>query len=309
MAILCRLHHVYGDQLINGIRAKLTNEEIREYPAVDNATDIDVAIIFRMERGFLNGFPNLKMISTTGAGVDHFLLDPDLPRHVPLVRVLDADFGARMADYVLTWILFYHREVAHFQAAQRKHEWAYKPIRSASEVKVSIMGLGQMGGLLARRLAYLGYTVNGWARSRYTIDGVSCYAGFEEFGQFLADTEILVNLLPLTTETRGILSKSTFDRLPAGSILISAGRGGHLIESDLMNALDSGQLRAATIDAFPVEPLPEAHPLWVHPNISVTPHCSSTPSAETIIDAFVENVRRLRAGDPLLNQVNYEKGY
>jgi glyoxylate/hydroxypyruvate reductase A len=309
MAILCWLHTVYGDKLIKGIRAGLPDEEIREHPDVGNVEDVDICIVFRMPPGYLKPFKNLKMISTTGAGVDHYLLDPDLPRHIPMVRVIDTDFGARMADYVLSWVLFHHREIAHFQAAQRRHEWAYKPIRSASDMRVGIMGLGQMGGLTARRLASLGYTVSGWSRSRHAIDGVRCYAGPEELGEFLAGTEILVNLLPLTAETRNILSKSTYDRLPEGSILITAGRGGHLNEADTLAALESGRLRAATIDAFPKEPLPKEHVFWDHPKVFVTPHCSSTPSPETVVNSFVSNVRRFRAGEKLLNVVDFAKGY
>ncbi len=309
MAILCWLHNVYGDKLIKGIRAGLPEEDIREYPDVGNVEDIDICIIFRMPPGYLKPFKNLKMISTTGAGIDHYLLDPDLPRHIPMVRVLDGDFAARMADYVLTWVTFHHREVAHFQAAQRRHEWAYKPIRSAADVRVGVMGLGQMGGLTAKRLASLGYSVSGWARSPHTIDGVPCYAGAKELPHFLSNVEILVNLLPLTAETRNILSKSTYDHLPDGSIVISAGRGGHLNETDTLAALESGKLRAATLDAFPKEPLPEAHPFWDHPKVNVTPHCSSTPSPETIVNAFVENVRRFRSGRPLLNVVDFLKGY
>jgi glyoxylate/hydroxypyruvate reductase A len=309
MAILCWLHTVYGDKLINGIRAGLPDEDIREHPNVGNPEDIDVCIVFRMPPGYLKAFRNLKMISTTGAGVDHYLLDPDLPRNIPMVRVIDRDFGARMADYVLTWIMFHHREVAHFQAAQQRQEWAYKPIRSASDIRVGVMGLGQMGSLTARRLVHLGYKVNGWARSPHQVEGVQCFAGLDGFGKFLSDIEILVNLLPLTKETRGILSKSTYDRMPKGGVMITSGRGGHLNEADTLAALDSGQLRAATIDAFPVEPLPKGHPFWTHPKVNVTPHCSSTPSPETIVNAFVENVRRFRSGRPLQNVVDFARGY
>jgi glyoxylate/hydroxypyruvate reductase A len=309
MAILCRLHTAYGDDLINGIRRALPDEDIRGWPAVGDPDDIDICIVFRMSRGFLRPFRNLKLISSTGAGVDHFLLDPDLPRHVPLVRIIDADFAARMADYVLCWVLFHHREVAHFLAAQREARWAYKPMRSAHEVSVGVMGLGQMGRPTCERLAYLGYRVRAWSRARHSIPGVSGFAGPDEFGSFLAETEILVNLLALTAETRGILCSATFDRLPKGAVLISPARGGHLMEADLLAALDSGRLRAATIDAFPTEPLPEDHPFWRHPGLFVTPHCSSTASLATIVHSFAENVRRLRAGEALLNQVDLSRGY
>lgn len=309
MAILTWLHTAYGDKLINGIRSQLPSEKIYEWPGDVDHGDVDIAILFRMPPGFLKPFPNLKMISATGAGIDHYLLDPDFPRDIPLVRVVDHDFAARMADYVLCWVLFHHRDVAHFLKSQQEKRWVYKIMRSASDVEVGVMGLGQMGRLTCERLAMLGYSVRAWSRSRHEIPGVKCYAGADELPEFLRDTEILVNLLPLTAETRGILSKKTFDQMPRGGVMITAARGGHLVENDVLDALQSGRLRAATIDAFPVEPLPETHPFWTHPNVYVTPHCSSTASCDTIVDTFTENVRRFRAGAPLLNEVNLTAGY
>lgn len=309
MAIMCWLHTAYGDKLIEGIRTTLPEEEIRSWPDIGREDEIEICMVFRMPPGFLKPFSNLKLISSTGAGIDHYLLDPDFPRHIPLVRVVDHDFAARMADYVLCWTLFHHRDVAHFLRSQQEHKWAYKVMRSARDVRVGVMGLGQMGRLTAERLAYLGYNVRAWARTRHAIEGVECFAGPEEFTGFLDGTEILVNLLPLTAQTKGILSKSTFDRMPHGSVLITAARGDHLVEADVLAALDTGKLRAATIDAFPVEPLPVEHPFWSHPNVFVTPHCSSTAALDTTVNTFAENVRRFRSGKPLLNLVNAAEGY
>ena len=136
MAILCRLHNAYGDRLIEGLRAALPGEELRLWPEIGNPDEIDICLVFRMPPGFLTQFPNLKLVSSTGAGIDHFMLDPDLPRHIPFVRVVDEDFASRMADYVCCWTLFHHREVAHFLAAQRRHEWSYRTMRAAREVVV-----------------------------------------------------------------------------------------------------------------------------------------------------------------------------
>lgn len=309
MTILARLHTAYGNDLIDGIRAALPNETVHEWPETGDPDAVDICIVFRMEPGFLRPFRNLKLISATGAGFDHFLLDPDLPRNIPLVRVVDADFAARMADYVLCWVLFHHRDVAHFLAAQSDHRWDYKPMRSAWEVRVGVMGLGQMGMLTCQRLSQLGYQVHAWSRTLHDLPGVTCHAGADGLGAFLENTEILVNLLPLTAGTRGILGRRTFDRLPSGAVLIHCARGGHLVEADLIAALDSGRLRAATLDAFPKEPLPADHPLWGRPNVYVTPHCSSTASLKTIVETFAENVRRFRAGRALLNPVDHAQGY
>jgi glyoxylate/hydroxypyruvate reductase A len=309
MATLCRLHNAYGDDLINGIRAALPGEDIREWPEAGDPNDIDICVIFRMEPGFLNPYPNLRLISSTGAGIDHYLSDPSLPRNIPLVRVVDPDSGARMAEYVLCWVLFHHRDVAFFQAGQARREWTYKNMRSARDVTVGVMGLGHMGASACERLVAVGYDVAGWSRSPKTLPGVTGYSGPDELAAFLGRTEILVNLLPLTAETRGILGQATFNALPPGAVVISAGRGGHLNEPDLIVALASGQLRGATIDAFSKEPLPSDNPLWTTPNLQITPHSSSTASLETTVGVITSNIRRFRAGEPLLNQVDYAKGY
>jgi len=309
MAILAWLHNAYGRDLIDGIRAALPGEEIREWPDAGNPDEIDICIIFRMPHGFLKPFTNLRLMSATGAGIDHYLLDPDFPKGIRMVRIVDHDFASRMADYVLTWTLFHHRDVPHFLGAQQRRAWAYKIMRSARDVRVGVMGLGQMGRLAAERLAGIGYDTAAWSRSPHEVRGVTCFAGQEQFPAFLHRTEILINLLPLTTTTRAILSAPTFAQMPQESVVISAGRGGHLVEADLLDALHSGQLRAATIDAFPVEPLPEESPLWSTPNLYITPHCSSTASLETIVDTFAENVRRFRAGEALLNEVDTIAGY
>ncbi len=310
MAILCRLHRAYGDALIQGIRAALPEEEVREWPAeTGDPDDIEICAVNRMEPGFLAPFRNLRLISATGAGIDHFIADPGFPRHIPLVRIVDPDFAARMADYVLCWVLFHHREVAAFLAAQREARWAYRLMRSAHEVAVGVMGLGQMGQVAAARLAAQGYRVLGWARGPRDIAGVRCFAGAEAFEAFLRETEILVNLLPLTPETRGILDARCFAAMRRGGVVISAGRGAHLVERDLLAALQAGQLRAATLDVFEREPLPQGHPFWSHPGVFVTPHVSTTATLRAIVEGFAENVRRFRRGEPLLNQADPVRGY
>jgi glyoxylate/hydroxypyruvate reductase A len=310
MAILCALNGVYNeDQLFKGIRAALPDEDIRQWPRTGDPDDIDICIVFRALPGFFKRFRNLRLISATGLGVDHYLLDTDLPRDVLIVRVVDAEVSARMAEYMLTWVFFHHRDVSHFLKSQSEHTWAYAPIKSSTEVCVGVMGLGQLGAATAQRLVYLSYQVRGWARTRHQIDGATCYAGAEEFASFLEKVDILINLLPLTESTRGILCQKTFSLLPRGAVVISAGRGGHLVEEDLIAALASKQLRAATIDAFPKEPLPPDHRLWDVPNLFITPHCSCAGRPETIVTSFVENVRRFRRGDPLRNLVSFTQGY
>jgi glyoxylate/hydroxypyruvate reductase len=309
MAIMCLLHDDYGDHLIAAIRAALPDEDVREWPDVGNPADIEYAIVFRMPADGLQPFRNLRMISTTGAGVDHLVRDPQIAGDVSIVRVIDDEFAARMADYVLCWVLFYHRDVALILEQKHAHLWRHVASRPAGELRVGVMGLGQMGGTTARRLCGLGYDVAGWSRGPHDIPGVTSFAGPEEFDAFLHGIEILVNLLPLTVETAGILSSRTFNALPSGSVVISAGRGAHLIEADLLASLESGRIRAATIDAFPREPLSVDHPFWSHPRVFITPHCATTASPQALARSFANNVRRHRRGEPLMNKVERARGY
>lgn len=282
--------------------------EWRTWPAIGDPAAIDCALVWLPPPGLLAGLPNLKAIFSLAAGVDAMLLDPTLPG-LPLVRMVDRSLTTTMSEFVLLHALRYHRLLDVYAAQQRRGQWRLAlPPAPASRV-VGVMGLGVLGRDAAVTLAGHGFTVKGWSRTARAIDGVTCLAGPERLGDFLADLDLLVCLLPLTAETEGVLCADLFARLEPGCRLLNVGRGGHLVEGDLLAALDGGRIAHATLDVAREEPLPDAHPFWRHPRIDVTPHAASYTRPDTGAVGIAESLRRLADGRPLLNVVDRARGY
>ncbi|MFK3706256.1 glyoxylate/hydroxypyruvate reductase A [Raoultella sp. BIGb0138] len=252
--------------------------------------------------------PGLKLIQAASAGVDH-LPDAVFASPVPLCRVVDEDFRHGMFEYALWGVLWFQRHFDRALAHQRERVWKTYPQRAAADFRVGVMGLGEIGGYIATRLAGLGYHVSGWARSEKQLAGVRCYHGDAQADDFFAELDALINVLPLTEQTRGILAQPLLDRLPAGAVLINCGRGEHMVNHDVLQALDSGRLAGAVLDVFPVEPLPDADPLWSHPQVVITPHMASIAPAEVIARQLLENIQRQRHALPLKNLVDKQIGY
>lgn len=283
--------------------------EMRFYPDVGNPDDIEFALCFNMPHGELAKFKNLKGIFSLGAGVDHFFTDPDFPKQVPLARVVDDELSARMTEYVVQHVLNHHRSQLVYDQQQREKVWEIHHPPSATNRHVGILGLGSLGSHAAKTLNLLGFKVSGWSRSEKSLDNVKAYFGEDQLPAFLENCEILICLLPLTDQTQDILNKDLFSKLPEGASLINPGRGPHLVEDDLIEALDNGHLSSATLDVFRVEPLSEDSPLWEHPKIRITPHVASIATPERVATLVGQNVVRARNGEPLLNQVDVTKGY
>ena len=283
--------------------------DIRLWPQIGDPAAIDYALVWRPEPGLLAGLPNLKLILSLGAGVDHILVDPQLPRGVPIVRLVDPYLTDAMSEYVVLQVLRLHRQDLDYRRQQQAGVWRELPQKNAHERPVGILGFGEIGQAAARKLSHLGFPVSGWGRRERTIAGFATFAGAEGLAPLLAQSEILVCLLPLTSETRGILNAAAFALLPRGAALVNAGRGGHLIEADLIPALDSGQLSAAALDVFQEEPLPPDHPFWRDPRILVTPHIAGTTNPATAARIVLDTIRRFEEGDPLLNRVDPARGY
>ncbi|MFG1430194.1 glyoxylate/hydroxypyruvate reductase A [Xanthobacter sp. V2C-8] len=283
--------------------------DIRQWPDVGAAEEIDYAFAWKVPPGVLAGLPNLKAVFSLGAGVDSIIGADVVPAHLPLVRMVDPGLKLGMNEFVLMQALYYHREMPAFAAQQARREWHERNVPLASHRTVGVMGLGELGRFCAENLARVGFSVRGWARSARDIPGVACFHGPEGLGPFLSETEILVCLLPLTPESRGILNAQTFARLPRGASLINAARGGHLVDEDLLAALESGHMAGATLDVFHVEPLPAEHPFWAHPRVIVMPHAAAPTQPETAAPTVIEGIRRHRAGLPLLNVVDRALGY
>jgi glyoxylate/hydroxypyruvate reductase A len=264
--------------------------------------------------GSLSGLPNLEAIFSLGAGVDHLMSYPDLP-DVPIVRVAQDDLTHRMSEYMVLHCLMHLRDQRRFDEDQKAKRW--NPDRAppiAGEVRVGIMGFGVLGQDSARKLKMMGFDVAGWSRTAKKVDGFEVYAGEEGLTAFLKRTDILIALMPLTPDTQGILDRSLFEKLArdgrlGGPILINAGRGKLQVEADILACLGDGTLKAATLDVFETEPLPEDSPLWTHPQVTVTPHNSATSEPEATARYIAQQIRRHEAGQPFEAVVDKTRGY
>jgi len=283
--------------------------EVRVWPEAGDRAAVEMAVTWNHPPGELRRYPNLRCICSMGAGVDHVFRDADLPPGVPVVRLVDERLSRSMAEYVALAVLQHLRGWEIYRSQQRAGCWRqHRPPRAGS-LRVGIAGLGVLGTAVAGVLAPFGFTLAGWARSRKRIEGVRCYAGDAEFAAFLEGTNVLVCLLPLTRETRGILNRDTFEGLARGAYLINAARGAHLVEADLIRALDGGLLSGACLDVFHDEPLPAGHPFWSHPRVIVTPHVSSLTDVASVAPQILDNYRRTQRGEPLANVVDPQRGY
>jgi len=287
----------------------LPDLEIRVWPEIGDAAEIDAALVWRPPAGLLASLPRLRLIAALGAGVDHVLADPLLPESVPIVRLVDPYMTAAMSEYVQLQVLRLHRQDPLYLQQQRERVWRERPQPNAAERRVGVLGLGELGRDAALKLAVLGFDVAGWSRSERKLPGIACFHGADGLRALLARSEILICLLPLTPATEGILDERLFAGLPRGAAIVNCARGRHLVEADLVPALDSGQLSAAILDVFREEPLPEKHPFWSDPRIIITPHVAAATHAPTAAPVVADNLRRLYQGKPLHHLVDRGRGY
>jgi glyoxylate/hydroxypyruvate reductase A len=287
---------------------RLPDVDFRIWPDAGDAEAVRYVAAWTLPQGFLAPFRNLEVLFCVGAGIDQLDLR-EVPAPVPVVRMIEPGLVAGMVEYVALSVLAVHRELFFYMEKQRAREWAPQRVRMAGECRVGVLGLGVLGQAVLERLRAFGYDCAGWARTARAIPGVATYAGEAGLREMLARTDILVCLLPLTASTRGILARPVFDALPAGAALVNAGRGGHLVEADLLRALDEGRISRAILDVFEPEPLPADHPFWSHPRVLLTPHVASDTQRETAAEAILENIARHRAGEPLLGLIDRSHGY
>jgi glyoxylate/hydroxypyruvate reductase A len=288
------------------------------YPVVRRGDDFDPAevryiFVWKPNPDAFDGLDNLKAILSLGAGVDALLKHPRLP-DAPIVRFVDADLSQRMSDYVVAHVTMHHRLYTRFRADQKARRWSQLYPPAASETTVGIMGMGVLGQDAAQRLRPLGFTLRSWSRTPKAVEGVEGFAGAERFDAFLEGTDILVNLLPLTPETTGILNYETFGKLrrgklDGGPVIVNAARGGHQREADIVRALGDGTLGAASLDVFETEPLPATSPLWDIENCYITPHIAAISNEATGVSYFSRIIREHEAGKPLVNVVDRKRGY
>jgi glyoxylate/hydroxypyruvate reductase A len=283
--------------------------DIRVWPDIGNPYEINCALVWSHPLGALKQFPQLKLIASLAAGVDHVFVDHHLPAGVPVVRVTDPYMKNDIVQYVAACVLNYIKRMEHWAERQRMKTWSKQPPFNYADRTIGVMGVGYLGSKALHVLHHMGLKVIGWSNSEKNIEDIKHYAGASEFNPFLSLSDVLVCMLPLTSATRGILNKETFARMPEGAYLINVGRGDHLVEQDLLHALDEGKLSGAALDVFSQEPLPSDHPFWTHPGIRVTPHIASVTNPATAAPQVMENYRRMQAGMELMNQVDLLKGY
>lgn len=285
--------------------------EIDIWPEISEPDAVEYVLAWKPPAGALARFPTLKVVFSLGAGVDHLFDDPDFPRDAQVARVIDPYLTAGMVEYVVLHVLRYHKNQPALDAQQAAHVWDDRAheLKQADERRVGILGLGELGRSAGEALTALQFEVSGWSRAPKDIPGIRSFHGPDGLSEMLSNTDILVCLLPLTPQTEGILCRDLFAQLPAGACLINAARGGHLVEEDLIPALDSGQLRHATLDVFRTEPLPGDHPFWDHPKITVTPHNASITDPRSVAKAIVDGIAAVKRGDTLPNAVDPELGY
>jgi glyoxylate/hydroxypyruvate reductase A len=309
MTILYAGDPAEADQWLDAVRELVPDLNFRRWPDCGPAADIDFIIVGGQMPGDFSLFHQVRGIQSTWAGVNHLLQSGALPADVPVARMVDDGLTCSMTEYLVFQVLDHLRHGPELRSAQRQAQWL-----SASDVEprratIGIMGLGALGQDAAERFSALGLTLRGWSRTAKSLPNVSCFAGESELAAFLSGSDVLICLLPLTSDTRGKLDRHLFEQLPDGACLINAARGPHLVDADLIAALDRGRISRAILDVFHTEPLPPEHPFWRHPRITVTPHIAAITRAGTGAALIVENYRRAIAGQHLLNQVDHALGY
>lgn len=278
--------------------------DLRPWPEIGPPEAIEAAVVWRPPRALLGGLANLRCICSMGAGVDHLFAAGAPPPAVPITRLVDPLMAERMASYVLAAVLQHHRDLTTYRRQQDQGVWRQVMHADTGQVRVGVMGQGPLGRASARLLARVGYDTAGWSRSAKAVTGVRSFAGAGAWPAFLARADVLVCLLPSTPATRGILDRDTFARLPAGALVINAARGAHLVDDDLLEALDSGHLAGAVLDVFTTEPLPADHPFWRHPKVLITPHVASLSNPASGARQIVAALRAVAEGRPPPNLVD-----
>jgi glyoxylate/hydroxypyruvate reductase A len=283
---------------------------LHRHPFAGDPAEIEAVVMWTgHDLADLRRYPNLRLIVSMGAGVDHLLAPPGPPPGVPVVRLVDARLTQAMSEWVLLNVLRFHRQDPEYRAQQAARLWRELPAPDTAARRIGVLGLGALGSDAARKLAALGFPVSGWSRRPKSLPGIVCHHGADGFAALLRRSDILVCLLPLTPATRGILDARAFALLPRGAFLLNAARGGHVVEADLLAALDSGHLAGAALDVFEPEPLPPESPFWRHPKVVITPHAASVTIPASVAPQVLENIRRAREGAPLLNLVDPAAGY
>ena len=302
------------DNWVRELRAHNNDQSVKIWPKdASDVADVKYALAWLPPHGALAKLPNLEVIFSLGAGVDHLVNDPQLPK-LPIVRIVDPNLTMRMTEYVMFHVLLHHRRFHAYDQQQKNKQWEVLDQPAACDVRVGVMGMGVLGSDAALKLQAMGFQVAGWSGSRKNFDGIESFAGQDELKAFLNRTDILVSLLPHTPDTHGILNAELFGELARdgalpGPILINAGRGKLQVEADILSALESGTLHAASLDVFEAEPLATTSALWSHERVTITPHNASESNDKALSKYILDQIARYEAGEALENVIDNTKGY
>ncbi|MDP6786310.1 MAG: glyoxylate/hydroxypyruvate reductase A [Rhodospirillales bacterium] len=284
-------------------------QEFRVFPNAGDPGDVEFALVWLHPEGDLKNYPNLKAILSLAAGVEHILRDPDLPDGVPIVRLVDDMLAQDMALHVVHWVIHYHRNYHVYAGDQDNKRWQRLRFPDTAERRVGILGMGELGAEAARRVRDLGFAVAGWSRRPKAIEGVESFHGPDGLMPFLARTDILASLLPLTGATENLLDAEKFAAMPKGAFVINLSRGAILVDEDLRAALDSGHIAGAALDVFRAEPLPPDDPYWSHPKVAVTPHAAGPTNDRSAARKVAQNINRVLAGEAPHPVLDMEQRY
>lgn len=308
MALLYKADPVRGEQWKRLFAEHAPDIEWRAWPDIGDPQDIRYLAAWQAPDDLETLLPNLQVLFALSAGVDQLDLDR-LPTTLPVVRLLDPSITRGMCEYATFAVLSLHRDMLRYRQQQMARCWQAHLLQPAAKRRVGVMGLGTQAQQILATLQTFGFALSGWARSEHRIAGVDCFAGDEQLPAFLGQCDIVLCVLPLTEQTKGILNRQLFQHLPKGAALVNMGRGGHLIEEDLLEALASGQLSAAVLDVLEQEPAAPDHPFWHHPRILLTPHIAAMTQPESAFSVLLENIRRHQRGESMLGLVDLKRRY
>lgn len=297
------------EHLATLFRSELPNHEVLTAAPAKDDSPVSYIVVGRPTPGVIGGVPGLELVLSLNAGIEHLLASGEVPDHLPIVRLVDDGLAEGMADWVLGHALAWHRNFALYCDLQAKGEWTPLPEKLARERKVSILGAGALGSPVAQHFVRFGFNTRVWSRSGRAVDGAQSFAGRAQLIDAVSGADILVNLLPLTPETENLVDADVLGALNKSSFFINGARGGHVVDADLIAALDSGQLSAAALDVFRTEPLPTDHPFWRHPKIMLSPHVAAPTHAHGAVKEMAENIRRFERGETLNHVVDRAAGY
>ena len=282
--------------------------KVEVYPNISNPEDVEFIATWKPHKNYVAEFPNLKVVQSVGAGIDH-LLHTKIPDSIKVTRIVDPALKQEMFEHVLACVMTSMKNLLTYYKDQVRKEWKPTIYQNIKETTITILGLGEIGKLVAEQFVALGFQVKGWSNSPKNINGVESFSGKEGLNAAISKTNFIVNILPLTDDTEGILNKDFFKECSVHAVLINVGRGAHLVEKDLLIAIEEKQIKEAYLDVFVEEPLPENHPFWTNENVYVTPHIASVTNATTALKQVADNYNRMKNNETLLNEVSLERGY